>query len=84
MTRAAIALLASALAAVCVARADAPKDLPKWLDQRIDAVWPTADEKRFDQIGWATEIFAARALAEKHDRPVFLFTHTGHMAVGRC
>jgi hypothetical protein len=76
--------LASALAITPLARADAPKDLPKWLDERLDAVWPTPDEKRFDQVGWATEIHAARALAEKHNRPVFLFTHKGHMAVGRC
>ncbi len=76
--------LLAVVSAAFVARAEAPKDLPKWLDERIAKVWPTADEKRFDQIGWATEILAARELAQKHNRPVFLFTHDGHMAVGRC
>jgi hypothetical protein len=85
MIRLTLALIASALAVISTAGADAPKrDLPKWLDERIAKVWPSADEKRIDQIGWATEILAARELAKKHNRPVFLFTHDGHMAVGRC
>jgi hypothetical protein len=71
--------------AAAAARADSPKsDLPKWLDERIAKIWPTASEKRFDEVGWATEILAARELAKKNNRPVFLFTHDGHMAVGRC
>ncbi|MFO0965314.1 MAG: hypothetical protein U0793_06970 [Gemmataceae bacterium] len=45
---------------------------------------PTPDERRFDDIGWAPDILAARRLAREHKRPVFLFTHDGHMAVGRC
>ncbi len=84
MIRLIFAMIASALAVFSTASAESPKDLPKWLEERIAKVWPTADEKRFDQIGWATEILAARELAQKHNRPVVLFTHDGHMAVGRC
>ena len=48
------------------------------------AAWgPTAAERRFDEIGWSTEIRAALALAKEHRRPVFLFTHDGRMGVGR-
>jgi hypothetical protein len=60
------------------------RDLPKWLDEQLVSVWPSAEEKRFDEIGWAKDIRAAEVLAKKHDRPVFLFTHDGHMGFGRC
>ena len=42
------------------------------------AVIPGAD------IAWVDGIREALRLAKKHDRPVFLFTHDGHMDVGRC
>jgi hypothetical protein len=54
------------------------------VSQRVQLWQPAADERRFDQIGWVSDILEARRLAEKHHRPVFLFTHDGHMAVGRC
>ena len=84
MKRTLLVMLAVVLTAAA-SRAEAPKnDLPKWLDERIAKIWPTASEKRFDEVGWATEILAGRELAKKNNRPVFLFTHDGHMAVGRC
>ena len=46
--------------------------------------WPKAQEKRFDQIGWAEDIRSARKLAAKHGRPVFLFTMDGRVNLGRC
>src|SRR4029453_14095353 len=45
---------------------------------------PTPSERKFDQIGWVTEIRGALSLAKEQRRPVFLFTHDGHMAIGRC
>lgn len=54
------------------------------VDERVSAWWPTPDEKRFDQIGWAPDIRAARKLAAKHGRPVFLFTMDGRVNIGRC
>ena len=81
-----LALLALLLAALPVF-AEPPKsdaDVPKWLDEHIAPVLPTAAEKHFDEIGWSTQILVAEALAKQHHRPVFLFTHKGHMAVGRC
>lgn len=45
---------------------------------------PTAEERRFDEIGWASGVRDAIGIAGKHRRPVFLFTHDGHMNVGRC
>ena len=80
------ASLAVLMLAAALARAESPKDrdVPKWLDERVAAVWPTLEERRFDQIGWAKDIRTAEELAKKHGRPVFLFTHDGRMGVGRC
>jgi hypothetical protein len=58
--------------------------LADWVNQRAEQWQPTRAERRFDQIGWARDIQAAERLAKEHGRPVFLFTHDGHMATGRC
>jgi hypothetical protein len=55
-----------------------------WIERRVHDWQPTAEERRFDEIGWAPTIREAERLAREHDRPVFLFTHDGHMAIGRC
>ena len=54
------------------------------VQQRIQELQPTAAEKRFDEIGWAGGIREAERLARERHRAVFLFTHDGHMNVGRC
>ena len=59
-------------------------DLKEKIDHRIADWQPTADEKRFDQIGWCTSLLEAEKLARRHQRPIFLFTHDGRMNVGRC
>jgi hypothetical protein len=55
-----------------------------WVEKRVEEREPKPGERKFDQIGWAADIRAGLALAEKHDRPFFLFTHDGRMARGRC
>jgi hypothetical protein len=59
-------------------------DLAAWTDRRVQAWQPTAAERRFDEIGWLKDVRQALRLAKEHNRPVFLFTHDGRMAVGRC
>ncbi len=59
-------------------------DLKEKIDRRVAAWQPTAEEKRFDQIGWCTSLLEAEKLAREHQRPIFLFTHDGRMNVGRC
>ena len=54
------------------------------VQQRVAELQPKAEEKRFDEIGWAKDIREARRLAKEHNRPVFLFTHDGRMNIGRC
>ena len=56
----------------------------RWVEKRIKDWQPTADERRFDAIGWVDSIGEALRLGKKHNRPVFLFTHDGRMAIGRC
>ena len=55
-----------------------------WVSKRVDEWQPKASERKFDQIGWLTDIRAGLELAKKHNRPMFLFTHDGRMAIGRC
>jgi hypothetical protein len=57
---------------------------PAWVEQRVRAWEPTARERRWEQIGWAQDLRAARRLARESGRPVFLFTHDGKLNVGRC
>ena len=54
------------------------------IQKRAAELQPRAEEKRFDEIGWATDLREARRLASRHHRPVFLFTHDGRMNIGRC
>ncbi len=54
------------------------------VESRVRRWQPTAEERRFDEIGWAGGVREAIGLAGRHARPVFLFTHDGHMNVGRC
>jgi|GraSoiStandDraft_41_1057321.scaffolds.fasta_scaffold1651756_1 hypothetical protein len=55
-----------------------------WVEKRVEEWQPKPSERKFDQIGWAADIRAGLALAKKHNRPFFLFTHDGRMARGRC
>ncbi len=54
------------------------------VEGRVREWQPTAEERRFDEIGWASGVRDAIGIAMEHGRPVFLFTHDGHMNVGRC
>ena len=55
-----------------------------WVDDRVSALQPTAEERRIDQIGWAGDIRAALRLGREHNRSVFLFTMDGRFSLGRC
>jgi hypothetical protein len=77
-------LMLAGLASSAEEKPIADKDVGAFVDQRVKAWAPTAAERRFDEIGWAKDIREAEQLAKEHGRLVFLFTHDGHMAVGRC
>ena len=84
-------LCIAALLAVCTTpavRAEdkrvADRDVSEWVKKRVRDWQPTADERRFDEIGWVADLRTALKLARENDRPILLFTHKGHMDVGRC
>ncbi len=81
-----LACAALGLAAIAAAPVERlPNDRTvAWVDQQVKAWQPTAEERRFDEIGWAKDVRTARKLAEKHRRPVFLFTMDGRINIGRC
>jgi hypothetical protein len=54
------------------------------IEKRVSLSAPAANERRMDDIGWARDIRDALRLAKENKRPVFLFTHDGRMAAGRC
>ena len=54
------------------------------IDRRIQEIQPTAQELRFDAIGWVSGIREAERLARENGRPVFLFSNVGQMDLGRC
>src|SRR5262249_42580429 len=77
-------LLAAAGDEVAPPVPEGPRAQLEWVERRVQTRQPTAAERRFDEICWARDIRKAIRLARRLDRPVFLFTHDGHMNVGRC
>jgi hypothetical protein len=77
-------LLLGTLAAGAEGPKVADADLASWVTRRVRAWQPTAEERVFDEVAWVNGLVEAQRLAKKHGRPVFLFTHDGHVAVGRC
>jgi hypothetical protein len=57
---------------------------PAWVSARVKEWQPKASERKFDRIGWLTDIRAGLEAAKASGRPMFLFTHDGRMAIGRC
>ena len=74
----------AATSALATAAAPPAGDVKEWVDRKVADCEPKPEERRFDQTGWAADIRTALRLSKEHDRPVFLFTHDGHMDVGRC
>ena len=54
------------------------------VQKKVREIQPSREEKRFDEIGWAPTILEARAISQKTNRPVFLFTYNGNIDTGRC
>ncbi len=79
-----VSLLAVTGLSAAADRPPAGGDVADWVARRVRDWQPTRAERRFDEIGWAHDLREALRLAREHHRPVFLFTHDGHMAVGRC
>jgi hypothetical protein len=80
------ALLTSTLilcSAALMFATDKARDVPTWVQARVEALQPTAADRKFDEIGWANSIVDAEKLARQNNRPVFLFTQNGRIEIGR-
>lgn len=55
-----------------------------WVAKRVEERQPSAQDRRFDEIGWATDLRTAIRLGKDHNRPIFLFTMDGRINTGRC
>ena len=53
-------------------------------EKRVTDWQPKASERRFDEIGWVKDIRTAKHLAQRSQRPVFIFTMDGRINIGRC
>jgi hypothetical protein len=58
--------------------------LVEGVQKKVREIQPSREEKRFEEIGWAPSIVAGRALSQKLNRPLFLFTYNGNIDTGRC
>jgi hypothetical protein len=59
-------------------------EVAAWVAKRVEERQPSADEKRFDEVGWARDLRTAIRLGKEHGRPIFLFTMDGRINTGRC
>lgn len=48
------------------------------LDAKIAAVLPTASEEKWLTIPWRTDLWTARADAQREGKPMFLWIMNGH------
>ena len=59
-------------------------EIVAWVAKRVEERQPSAQDRRFDEIGWATDLRTAIRLGKESGRPVFLFTMDGRINTGRC
>ncbi len=56
----------------------------RWVEKTVAERQPAAEDKRFDEIAWVTDIRTAIELGKEYNRPIFLFTGNGRINTGRC
>jgi hypothetical protein len=54
------------------------------VEKKVHAFEPTREERKFDLVAWVPDIFTAKEIAKKQNRPVFFFTYDGNIDTGRC
>ena len=62
----------------------ADDEMVAWVAKRVEERQPSAYDRRFDEIGWTTDLRTAIRLGKQHERPIFLFTMDGRINTGRC
>jgi hypothetical protein len=59
-------------------------EVQTWVATKTKERQPSALDRRFDEIGWSTDMRTAIKLGKEHNRPIFLFTMDGRINTGRC
>jgi len=77
-------LLAGVVATSCSIGTISDVRVVRWVEQTVAERQPPAEDKRFDEIAWVTDIRTAIALGKEYDRPIVLYTGDGRINTGRC
>lgn len=78
-------LVGGVAAGGCATAGAIPDDnVVTWVERTVSERQVTAADRRFDEIGWATDIRTAVRLGREHNRPIFLYTGDGRINTGRC
>jgi hypothetical protein len=81
----AILALGGAMASGCATGGAISDDkVARWVGKTIAERQPRAEDKRFDEIAWVTDIRTAIHLGREFNRPIFLYTGDGRINTGRC
>lgn len=73
-----LALFGAALSLLSAAAGAQETKAPRTLEEKVAAVRPAADEDRFMEIPWQTDLVEARAEAQRTGKPLFLWIMDGH------
>lgn len=76
--------LAGAAATSCSLGTVSDARVVRWVEKTVEERQPPAEDKRFDEIGWVTDIRTAIALGKEYNRPIVLYTGDGRINTGRC
>ncbi len=78
-------LLSGAAAAGCAtAGTISDAKVVGWVEKTVAERQAATEDKRFDEIGWVTDIRTAIQLGKEYNRPIFLYTGDGRINTGRC
>jgi len=75
-------IIGSLIATGCATISDGT--VVRWVEKTVVERQATPEDKRFDEISWATDIRTAINLGKEHNRPIFLYTGNGRINTGRC
>lgn len=77
-------LLGGAAATTWAGDSIADRKVVRWVEKTVAERQPPPEDKRFDEIGWVTDIRTAIKLGKEHNRPIVLYTGDGRINTGRC
>jgi major membrane immunogen (membrane-anchored lipoprotein) len=77
-------LLSGLLGTACATGPVSDAKVVRWVEKTVAERQAPAEDKRFDEIGWVTDVRTAIKLGKEHNRPIYLFTGDGRINTGRC